>query len=107
MSRKVDLLSSSGEGRETPTLSGPLERPNLNHTVVQWLKLAFSEGPNTIVVSLPSLGNRHNDRHLFGERFLNIYAYIHVLFTTQELVLLDSAPLEYSSCKRSGRAEVT
>jgi hypothetical protein len=29
--RKLDLFPSSGEGRETPTLLGPLERDNLNH----------------------------------------------------------------------------
>jgi hypothetical protein len=28
---KLDLFLSSGEGRETPTLLGPLERPSLNH----------------------------------------------------------------------------
>jgi hypothetical protein len=29
--RKLDLLPSAGEGWETPTLLGPLERANLNH----------------------------------------------------------------------------
>jgi hypothetical protein len=29
--RKLDLFLPSGEGRETPTLLGPLERANLNH----------------------------------------------------------------------------
>jgi hypothetical protein len=29
--RKLDLYSSSGEGKETPILLGPLERTNLNH----------------------------------------------------------------------------
>jgi hypothetical protein len=29
--RKLDLLPPSDEGRETPTLLGPLERVNLNH----------------------------------------------------------------------------
>jgi hypothetical protein len=29
--RKLDLFSYAGEGRETPTLLGPLERANLNH----------------------------------------------------------------------------
>jgi hypothetical protein len=29
--RKLDLLPSSGEARETPTLLDPLERANLNH----------------------------------------------------------------------------
>jgi hypothetical protein len=28
---KLDLFLSSGEGGKTPTLSGPLERANLNH----------------------------------------------------------------------------
>jgi hypothetical protein len=28
--RKLDLFLSSGEGRETPTLLGPLERASLN-----------------------------------------------------------------------------
>jgi hypothetical protein len=32
--RKLDLFPSSGEGRETPTLLGPLERANLN----QWTR---------------------------------------------------------------------
>jgi hypothetical protein len=29
--QKLDLFLSSGEGRETPTLLGPVERANLNH----------------------------------------------------------------------------
>jgi hypothetical protein len=29
--QKLDLFPSSGEGRETTTLLGPLERANLNH----------------------------------------------------------------------------
>jgi hypothetical protein len=29
--RKLDPFSSSGEGREAPTLMGPLDRANLNH----------------------------------------------------------------------------
>jgi hypothetical protein len=28
---KLDLFLSSGEGRETPTLLGPVERANINH----------------------------------------------------------------------------
>jgi hypothetical protein len=28
---EMDLLPSTGEGRETPTLMGPLERANINH----------------------------------------------------------------------------
>jgi hypothetical protein len=37
---KLDLFLSSGEGRETSTLLGPSERPNLNHWTnsVQWTK---------------------------------------------------------------------
>jgi hypothetical protein len=31
MLQKLDLFPSSGEGRETPTLLGPLKRANLNH----------------------------------------------------------------------------
>jgi hypothetical protein len=31
MFRKQDLFLSSGGGRKTPTLLGPLERANLNH----------------------------------------------------------------------------
>jgi hypothetical protein len=30
MFRKPDLFPSSGEGKETPTLLGPIERTNLN-----------------------------------------------------------------------------
>jgi hypothetical protein len=40
MFQKLDLFLPSDEGRETPTLLGPLERLD------QWLKLALSEGPN-------------------------------------------------------------
>jgi hypothetical protein len=29
--KSMDLFPPSGEGRETPTLLGPLERSNLNH----------------------------------------------------------------------------
>jgi hypothetical protein len=29
--RKLDLLLTSGERKETPTLLGPLDRDNLNH----------------------------------------------------------------------------
>jgi hypothetical protein len=51
--RKLDPFPSSGEGTETPTLLGPLERANLNH----WTKLdiALSKGPNTVSVSLRHL----------------------------------------------------
>jgi hypothetical protein len=36
--RKLDLFSSSGEGWETPTLLGPLERANLNHNLLYFLE---------------------------------------------------------------------
>jgi hypothetical protein len=35
---KVELLQSSDEGKETPTLLGPSERANLNHRT--WLEAA-------------------------------------------------------------------
>jgi hypothetical protein len=31
---KLDLFLSSGEGRKTPTLLGPLEKANLNHWTI-------------------------------------------------------------------------
>jgi hypothetical protein len=37
--RKLDLFPSSGQGKKTPTLLGPLERPNLDH----WTGLTDSE----------------------------------------------------------------
>jgi hypothetical protein len=33
MFRKLDLFPSSGDGKKTPTLLGPLERADLNHWV--------------------------------------------------------------------------
>jgi hypothetical protein len=39
MFQKLDLFQSSGEGRETPTLLGPLERTDLS---VYWMKLVWS-----------------------------------------------------------------
>jgi hypothetical protein len=33
MFRKLDLFLSSGDGRESPTLLGPLERANLKHWI--------------------------------------------------------------------------
>jgi hypothetical protein len=35
MFRKIGLFPSSDEGKETPTLLGPLERANLNHWTTQ------------------------------------------------------------------------
>jgi hypothetical protein len=51
--RKMDLFPSSGEGRKTPTLLGPLEGANLNHD----LSLALSKGPNRVGVFPPSPEN--------------------------------------------------
>jgi hypothetical protein len=36
--RKLDLFPSSGDGRETPTLIGSLERYNLNHRIYFFVK---------------------------------------------------------------------
>jgi hypothetical protein len=52
--RKLDLLPSSGEGVETPTLFGRLERANLSH----WL--ALSNGPNRVGVSPSHLRKETN-----------------------------------------------
>jgi hypothetical protein len=30
--QKLDLFPSSGEGKETPALMGPLEKANINHS---------------------------------------------------------------------------
>jgi hypothetical protein len=51
--RKLDLFPSSGEGRETPTLLGHLQRANLYH----WARVG---------VSLPSSedGNRSSFRNV-------------------------------------------
>jgi hypothetical protein len=48
-SRQCFLFPSSGEGRETPTLLGPLERANSNH----WMRLALSMGPYRVGVTSP------------------------------------------------------
>jgi hypothetical protein len=45
----LGLFPSSGEGCETPSLLGPLERANLNH------ELALANGPNSVGVSHPHL----------------------------------------------------
>jgi hypothetical protein len=50
---KLDMFLPSGEGKETPTILGPLERANLNH------RLALSKGPNRVDVSLPSPEDRN------------------------------------------------
>jgi hypothetical protein len=42
--RKLDLFPSSGEGRETPTLLGPLERANLKHWTTHVMLLATITG---------------------------------------------------------------
>jgi hypothetical protein len=42
--RKLDLFPSSGEGRETSTPLGRLERTNCNH----WIEAVFSKGPNRV-----------------------------------------------------------
>jgi hypothetical protein len=44
--QKLDLLQSSDEEKETPTLLGVLERVNLKHSIVQSLRLAFSGTPD-------------------------------------------------------------
>jgi hypothetical protein len=49
-SLKLDLFLSSGEGRESPTLSGPLERANL---WTQCMSLTLPKRPNRVGVSLP------------------------------------------------------
>jgi hypothetical protein len=55
MFQKLDLFPSSGDGKETPTLLGPLGRANL-----QWLRSAFSKWPKRVGVSLqtPEDGKR-------------------------------------------------
>jgi hypothetical protein len=55
--RKLDLLTSSGEGEETPILLDGLERANLNHCI--WL--ALSKGYNKIDFSL--LSSEHEKRY--------------------------------------------
>jgi hypothetical protein len=55
--RKLDLFPPSGEARETPTLLG-------QSTLIQWLRLALSEGPNRVGVSFPSPEERN--RFSFG-----------------------------------------
>jgi hypothetical protein len=55
MSGKLGLSQSPGEGRETHTLLGPLERTNLIEVQCLWLGLC--KGPNGICVSLPSPGD--------------------------------------------------
>jgi hypothetical protein len=52
---KKDLFSSAGEERETLTLLGPLEKVNLNHWIIQLLRLALPKEPKRVGVSLPSL----------------------------------------------------
>jgi hypothetical protein len=51
MFQKLDPLPSSGEGRKTSTLLGPLERANLNHWTIciQQLRLALSKELNRII----------------------------------------------------------
>jgi hypothetical protein len=58
MFQKMDLFPFSGEGRETLTLLGPLERANLN-PIIQRLRLALSKGPIRVGISLlsPEDGN--------------------------------------------------
>jgi hypothetical protein len=46
MFRKLNLFPSSSVEKEAHTLFGPLERQ------VQWLRLALSNGPNRVGVSL-------------------------------------------------------
>jgi hypothetical protein len=55
---KRDLFPSSGEGRKTPTLLGPLERANLNH----WVSAALCKGPYRVDVFLPSPGDGNRSR---------------------------------------------
>jgi hypothetical protein len=59
-----ELFPSLGEGRETSSLLGPLERANLNCSLVRWL-----QGPNKAVVSLPSPeeGSRSSSRNVFSK----------------------------------------
>jgi hypothetical protein len=56
--RKLDLFPSSGEGSETPTLLGPLERASLNHRC-NWSSLT----PFSLVTSYEPLGRAY---HLKG-----------------------------------------
>lgn len=44
--RRQDLPSSPSVWTWAPTLLGPLETANLNHSIVKWLRLALSNGPN-------------------------------------------------------------
>jgi hypothetical protein len=66
MFRKLDLFLSSDEGREAPTLLGPLERANLSHwTGLDW-NVRMSEGPSKIYISLhsPEEGNCSSFRNV-------------------------------------------
>jgi hypothetical protein len=57
MFRKLDPSPSSGEGRETPTLAGPLERANLSHWTNHAVAVVVNLRPT---VSRPvCLGVRH------------------------------------------------
>jgi hypothetical protein len=62
MFRKLELFPSSVEGRETPTLLGPLERANLNQCIDNSSLIEVNPfwGPNRIGVSLlsPENGNK-------------------------------------------------
>jgi hypothetical protein len=60
-----------GEKKETTTLLGPIETANLNHC----LRLALSERPNRVVVSLPS----SKDGKRTGFRDLVFYIYSEIL----------------------------
>jgi hypothetical protein len=67
------MFSSSGEGKGTPTLLGPLERANLNHCS-NW-RLTLSKGPNSVGVSLPSPedGNRSSVRNFIFLVYLEFW----------------------------------
>jgi hypothetical protein len=60
--RKLNVFASSGEGMETSTVLGPLERADKE----ECLRLAPSKGPNTAAVSvpLPEDGNTSSFRNV-------------------------------------------
>jgi hypothetical protein len=85
--QKMDLFPSLGEEWETPTLSGPLGRANLNH----WrLMLALSKGPNRIGVTLPS--SKGGRRSIFR----NVMFYSYLEFRTVDSARKSSTLLQYS-----------
>jgi hypothetical protein len=71
MFRKLDLFPSSGEGRETPTLMGPLERAN--HSMICFAKPGLTQGLYTVHKEEPSITCYMCD----------IYIYIYMRYMTE------------------------